>query len=135
ERNNFRQALINYQRQRRSLQNAEDALKFQIRQDIRSLQVAYINYQIAKRNLVLNIQLKDQAFEQIIAPPAGAAGSSGVAQSANAATQTSNLINFQNQVVGTELDLLTTWQQYQLARLTLYRDLGTLPYDEWEAFS
>lgn len=135
ERNNFRQSLINYQRQRRALQNAEDGLKFQIRQDIRSLQVAYINYQIAKRNLVLNIQLKDQAFEQIVAPPAGAAGASGVAQSANAATQTTNLINFQGQVVQSELQLLNTWQQYQLARLTLYRDLGTLPYDEWEAFS
>jgi len=135
ERNNFRQALINYQRQRRALQNAEDTLKYQIRQDIRNMQVAYINYQIAKRNLVLNIQLKDNAFEQIIAPPAGAAGSSGLAQSANAATQTSNLISFQRQVVGTELQLLTTWQQFQLARLTLFRDLGTLPYDEWEAFS
>lgn len=135
ERNNFRQALINYQRQRRALQNAEDTLKFQIRQDIRNMQVAYINYQIAKRNLVLNIQLKDQAFEQIIAPPAGAAGSSGVAQSANAATQTSNLINFQGQVVTNELQLISGWRDYQLARLTLYRDLGTLPYDEWEAFS
>ena len=33
------------------------------------MQVDYINYEITKRNLVLNIRLKDQAFEQIVAPP------------------------------------------------------------------
>ena len=35
------------------------------------MQVAYIKYEIAKRNLVLQIRLKDQAFEQIVAPPGG----------------------------------------------------------------
>ncbi len=36
ERNAFRTALINYQRQRRSLQNSEDNLKVQLRNDLRS---------------------------------------------------------------------------------------------------
>ena len=92
ERNNFRKAIIAYQRQRRLLQNQEDNVKFQLRQDIRSMQVSYINYEIAKKNLVLSIRLRDQAFEQILAPPQGAAGTGGLAQTANAATQTSNLI-------------------------------------------
>ena len=35
--------------------------------------LAYINYEIAKRNFELNVRLKDQSFEQIIAPPAGGA--------------------------------------------------------------
>ncbi|MDG3003493.1 TolC family protein [Paludisphaera mucosa] len=134
ERNNFRQAIINYQRQRRALQNAEDSLKLFLRQDIRGMQVAYINYAIAKQQLELNIRLKDQAFEQIVAPPQATTGNS-LAQSANAATQTSNLIGFQNGLINSETALLTTWQNFQLARLTLYRDIGTLPYDEWEAFS
>ena len=34
------------------------------------MHLAYINYEIAKRNFELNVRLKDQAFEQIIAPPA-----------------------------------------------------------------
>ena len=33
-----------------------------------------------------------------------------------------------------ENNLVQNWLSYQTARLTLYRDLGTLPYDEWEAF-
>ncbi len=71
ERNNFRTALINYQRARRSLMNAEDFLKIQLRQDLRAVHTAYIGYEINKRNYELNVRLKDQAFEQIVAPPAG----------------------------------------------------------------
>ena len=112
----------------------EDFIKNQLRSDIRAMQVNYINYDITKKNLVLNIRLKDQAFEQIIAPPQAATGQ-GLAQSANAATQTTNLINFQQSLFTYEVNLITYYQTYELARLTVYRDIGILPYDEWEAFS
>ena len=69
ERNNFRTALINYQRARRTLMNAEDNLKIQLRNDLRAVHQAYIGYEINKRNYELNVRLKDQAFEQIVAPP------------------------------------------------------------------
>ena len=128
ERNNFRTALINYERQRRTLQNTEDFLKNQLRQEIRQMQLNYQQYQITKRNLVLSIQLKDQAFETIIAPPQPNAGGN------QAALQTTNLIQFQTSVVQNENTLVTLWYQYQLQRLQVYRDLGILPFDEWEAF-
>ena len=103
ERNAFRSALITYQRTRRSLQTAEDNLKVQLRNDLRSVHLAYINYEIAKRNFELNVRLKDQAFEQIVAPPAG--GHEALAQSANAATQTTNLLNFQSNLIGAQFEL------------------------------
>jgi hypothetical protein len=131
ERNNFRQALINYQRARRTLMNIEDFTKYQIRSDVRNLHQQYLNYEIGKRNLVLSVRQKDQAGEQLIAPPAGAAGT---AQVANAATQTNNLTGAQNRILGIQNALVIAWLQYELQRLQLYRDLGTLPYDEWEAF-
>jgi hypothetical protein len=133
ERNAFRTALINYQRTRRSLQTAEDNLKIQLRNDLRAVHVAYINYEISKRNYELSVRLKDQAFEQIVAPPAG--GTQALAQSANAATQTNNLLNFQGRLITSMLSLTNGWQQYQTNRLIVYRDIGILPYDEWEAFS
>ena len=134
ERNNFRTALINYQRARRSLMNAEDNLKIQLRNDLRNVHLAYINYEINKRNYELNVRLKDQAFEQIVAPPAG--GTQSLAQSANAATQTTNLLNFQGSGVSARrLGLINGCETYQTNRLIFYRDIGTLPYDEWEAFS
>ena len=134
ERNAFRQAIIAYEQQRRALMSEEDFIKNQLRSDIRAMQVNYINYDITKRNLVLNIRLKDQAFEQIIAPPQ-AATAQELARTANAATQTTNLINFQNTLFASETALITYYETYELARLTVYRDIGILPYDEWEAFS
>jgi hypothetical protein len=135
ERNAFRQAIIAYEQQRRALMSQEDFIKNQLRADIRAMQVQYIQYQITKANLIVNVRLKDQAFEQIVAPPQAGAGTQGLAQTANAATQTSNLIGFQSRVIASEIALTNSFAAYQLARLTVYRDIGTLPYDEWEAFS
>ncbi len=104
-----------------------------MRNDLRQVQVAYINYEIAKRNFELNVRLKDQAFEQIVAPPA--AGGGGLAQTANAATQTTNLLSFQSAMITAMLALTNGWQIYETQRLIVYRDIGILPYDEWEAFS
>jgi hypothetical protein len=55
-------------------------------------------------------------------------------QSNQAALQTTNLINFQGSLLNLENTLVRSWQLYELQRLQVYRDLGTLPYDEWEAF-
>jgi len=128
ERNNFRAALITYQRQRRALMNAEDSIKLLLRQEIRSMQQFYLNYEIAKGNFILSVRQKDQALEQILAPPAAAGGGS------QAPLQVTNLVGFQNSLVQSENALVTSWYQYQLFRLQVYRDLGTLPIDEWEAF-
>ncbi|HEY2156153.1 MAG TPA: hypothetical protein VGH33_11020, partial [Isosphaeraceae bacterium] len=141
ERNQFRTALINYQRQRRQLMSQEDFQKLQLRNDLRNLQVGYLSYQLAKRNFVLYARQKDQAFENIVAPPQGGAGGAGAAggagnagTNASAAVQTQNLTQAQNALINIENNLVTTWYGYQTSRMILYRDLGTLPYDEWEAF-
>ena len=128
ERNAFRTALINYQRQRRTLQQIEDTVKLNLRNYVRAYHLQYWNYEIARRNFVLLIRQKDQAFEQIIAPPAAGAAAQG-------AVQTNNLISAQTGLINSENQLITAWFNFQLNRLSLYRELGTLPYDEWEAFS
>lgn len=128
ERNSFRSALIGYQRARRALQSQEDTVKVTIRNDVRNMQTSYLQYEIAKRNLVLLIRQKDQAFEQIIAPPQGTSASS------QGAVQTNNLTQAQSSLLNTENQLITLWYNFQTQRLALYRDLGILPYDEWEAF-
>ncbi|MDX2038934.1 MAG: TolC family protein [Isosphaeraceae bacterium] len=128
ERNTFVGQLVAYQRQRRVLMSNEDALKLTIRQDIRALHQQYRFFEIAKRNYVLLVRQKDQSFENIIQPPAGTGSNT------QAATQTLNLIGAQNGVIAQQNALLQNWLQYQIARLQLYRDLGTMPFDEWEAF-
>ncbi len=137
ERNNFMTQLIGYQRQRRALQFQEDFQKLQLRNDVRALQVGYLTYQISKRNFVLFARQKDQAFENIVAPPQGGGGAAAGANAgtnASGAVQTQNLTQAQNSLINLENNLVTQWYQYQQQRLIVYRDLGTLPYDEWEAF-
>jgi hypothetical protein len=128
ERNAFRSALIGYQRARRNLQSQEDTIKVVIRNDIRNMHQYFLFYEIAKRNFVLLIRQKDQAFEQIVAPP------QGTTVSTQGAVQTNNLLSAQSQLLSTENSLITLWYQFQTQRLALYRDLGIMPYDEWEAF-
>jgi hypothetical protein len=131
DRNNFRTQLINFERQRRTLMFAEDAIKFQIRSEIRNLQILAQTYDIQKISYVLNLRQKDQSQEQLIAPPAGAAGAG---QTSQAAVQTQNLINAQGQVLQSQNTVLSTWVNYESQRLVVYRDLGIMPYDEWEAY-
>jgi hypothetical protein len=127
QRNTYRQAWINYQRTRRTLMQLEDQIKFQVRQEIRSLRATYQQYEVGKYRLVLLFRQLDQSQEQLIAPPQpGAAVQS-------AATQTINLTNFLSTVLTQQVLLLTQWYSYQQTRLLLYRDLGLMPIDEWEA--
>src|SRR5262249_18109162 len=96
-----------------------------------NMQQIYLNYEINRRNLVLTIRQKDQAFEQIIAPPAGAAQGT---QQNTAAVQTTNLINFQTQLLNRANTLVIGRQASRTARLSLYRGRGMMPYDDWDAF-
>jgi hypothetical protein len=130
QRNTFRQAQINFRRQQRALQFQEDTIKFQIRQEIRNLILNVEQYEISKRNLFLTLRQKDQTLQQIVAPPQGGAAGTGNQQ----ATQTLNLVNTQSSVLALQNTLILYWVTYQAQRLGLYRDLGILPYDEWEAY-
>ncbi|HEU5117809.1 MAG TPA: hypothetical protein VFT74_14375, partial [Isosphaeraceae bacterium] len=133
ERNQFRSNLIAYQRQRRILMQYEDSIKFTVRSEVRALIQLMETYQIAQQNLILSLRQRDQSLQQIIAPPdAGAAG--GGANVANQATQTLNYIQSINSVVTQLNSLVQQWVSYQSARLALYRDLGIMPFDEWEAY-
>ena len=97
------------------------------------MHLAYINYEIAKRNFELNVRLKDQAFEQIVAPPArGHAGPGPVGQRGDPDHQPAEL---PGQLDRRDARLDQRLASLPDASLIVYRDIGILPYDEWEAFS
>jgi hypothetical protein len=130
ERNNFRLALINYQRQRRVLMQQEDTVKLQVRTEARQLIQFLETYEINKTALLLALRNRDQTLQNIIAPPAEGGGGAGTSQ----ATQTINFITSITQILGQQNSVVQGWVQYQTGRLAFYRDLGILPYDEWEAY-
>jgi hypothetical protein len=129
ERNQYAQQRLLYRRQRASLMQQEDQIKFQVRQEIRALVQQALIYEYAKRNLFYTMRSRDQSIQEIVAPPA----SSGGASTANT-SQTINLIQFTQNVNNQQNSLVSAWVTYQTQRLLLYRDLGIMPYDEWEAY-
>ena len=129
ERNQFATARVNYQRAQRALMQQEDQVKLSIRQLVRSLTQARVQYEIVKLQLELNVRNIDATIERIYAPPQpGGVGADQIAQ-------TNNLLQQQNILLGSQNALIDLWVQYQQSRLALYRDLGTMPYDEWEAYN
>ena len=132
ERNNFRTALITYQRQRRTLMNSEDFTKFQVRQDIRNMQTQYLTYEINRRNLVLTDPPEGPGVRaDHRASGRGRGGDPGQPggdpddqpdQLPEPAADARKHARDELAAVSTRSDL------------TLYRDLGIMPYDEWEAF-
>ncbi|MFO0956674.1 MAG: hypothetical protein U0800_04300 [Isosphaeraceae bacterium] len=132
ERNTFRTALVNYERQRRSLMAAEDTIKFQVRNEIRTMIQNYVSYELLKRNFISTVRAADLSLQQILGPQQAGAGGAGGGGSGG--TQTQLYAQNQSRIVSVQNQILGVWVTYQAQRLILHRDLGTMPYDEWEAF-
>ena len=129
ERNNFQQARINYRRQQRILMALEDTVKLGVRTELRQLIQLAQTYTIQKETLVINLRNKDNAVRLVFAPPS-ANDTAGSQTTAN----TQALVGAQTNILGAQNRLIATWVSYQTQRFALYRDLGIMPYDEWEAY-
>ena len=83
-------------------------------------------YEAAKRSYELAVRLQDQALERLLAPPTAGITSRTPLLKA--------LIEQIAMVMKTQEQLATLWTSFRAERLALYRDLGTLPYDDWQSF-
>jgi hypothetical protein len=88
------------------------------------------SYDIQKQLLVVNLRQKDNTARTIFAPPGAGAGDTSAQNLAN----TQQLAQAQVTILGAQNNLINFWVSYEQFRLALYRDLGTIPYDEWEAY-
>jgi hypothetical protein len=125
ERNEYRTALIAYQRRRRLLQGAEDQVLFEVRTELRALRVLAANYKIQQRAVPVAYSQRDNALETLRVPnPPGQASSAG-----NAAALTQQLLGAQSTVLQNENLLYQFFINYYVSRLQLYRDLELMPLD------
>ncbi len=127
ERNAFVGALITYQRSRRALMQIEDNIKLTIRNAIRDLKTGFQQYELSKASYIAQLIQLDQSFQRYLEPPRGA----GADLAGNTVLQLTGSLNAVNTA---QISLIGNWVGYQTDRLELYRDLGILPYDEWEAY-
>jgi outer membrane protein TolC len=126
ERNQYRAALIGYQRSRRALMAAEDFVVNDVRSTLRTLRVAAENYTIQQRQLELAYLQVDNSSEVFNAPPEAGRGG---ASAGNAAALTRQLLDAQRSLPAAQNQLYTVWINYQISRLNLYRDLERMPLD------
>lgn len=137
ERNDYRIALINYQRQRRELQAAEDFILNDVRADLRQLRVLAENYRIQQRAVEVAFDQVENALDVLQAPPTpdagggqpGRAAAQTQQQAASAAALTQQLLNAQTSLVNAQNALYSVWVNYLIARMTFYRDIEQLPLD------
>ena len=108
-----------------------DALELRIRKLARGLILTHRNFTVQSRLLELAVREVDQWSEQLMNPPAG--GTAALAQAVNVTMQILGVLQAQTRLYGGRTELVSQWLQFKQQSLELYRELGTLPYDNWEA--
>lgn len=125
ERNQYRAALIGYQRQRRLLMAFEDNILTETRQDLRQARQTAETYKLTQRSVELAFAQVDNARATLLAPPDPRASETA----GGPAALTEQLLNAQDGLVQAQNTLFTAWINYLTARMELYLDLDLLPID------
>lgn len=124
ERNNYRQALINYQQTRREFYQFEDAIKRNLREIKRNIDRNKVRIELDRRSVqtsIENVELRRYELEEPVAP--GAQNRLAT----NAAESLSNAIRSLN---NTQNSFLRSWVEYEVLRRNLDYDMGTMLLDE-----
>lgn len=129
ERNVYRAALINYQRERREYMLAEDRVKQQIRNAWRQLFVLRQNLETARRAVRIAALQYDSAVMQSNAPVSGTSLTSS-SSSRGSGLAGNNLLNALNAILNAQNNLVQTYTNYERNRLNIYRDMGIMEIGE-----
>ncbi len=111
----------------RAAADGDVARELRVRRRIRHLLEMRLGYERAKRGYELAIRLSDQAFERLVHPPSPQAISLRT-------PAVQGLVGDMERIREAEDRLVALWTSFRTERLELYRDLGTMPYGNWDAF-
>ncbi len=138
ERNNFRQAILDYQQVRRQQIRYEDGIKLSIRQLLRQLELDERNLETQRRAVIIAIRRVDQTRLSLSQPPPpppppSADGSIPIVDPAAgqlAPTATLNLIYAFNDLRSSQDALTSIWINYYATRASLAYQMGVMDLDE-----
>jgi outer membrane protein TolC len=127
ERNNYRQSLIDYERDRRDFIQYIDGVHRSLRQTLRDLEQLRLNLEIQRRAVAISIRRVDLTQEDLNKPvpppePGQPAAQLGPTASLNLLTALSDLRNTQN-------NFMSVWLNYYATRMRLVRDMGIMMLD------
>ena len=132
QRNNYRASQIAFQRQRRTLQEAEDLAVEAVNIELTNLRQFAEQYKIQQRQLKLAYLTIDSSLESLQAPIAPAAPFPGAARTVadGPAALTQQLLTAQRSLPTAQNALLLVYISYLDQRMQLYRDLELMPLDQ-----
>lgn len=119
ERNAYRSAQIGYQQQRRGYMAAEDSIVNEIRADLRGLTQNRFNFQTTRQQLIAAARQVDQSRERV-----------KNAQGGSDSSVTQDLLNSLTGLQNARNGLISSWINYEVARIGLFIDLELLLLDE-----
>jgi len=131
ERNNFRQAILDYQQVRRQQIQYEDRIKLSLRQSLRQLELDKRNLETQRRAMIIAIRRVDQtrlSLNQPAPPPPlpGPNGTVDVSAGQLSPTATINLIFAFNDMRSTQDAFTSIWVNYFATRAALAQQLGVM---------
>lgn len=128
ERNNYRQALIDYQSSRRQYIQFTDGVNSGLRATLRSLEQLRLNLEIQRRAVVIAIRRVDATQQELEEPlPVPVPGQPAPQRGA---TTAQNLLSALEDLRNTQNNFMSVWLNYYATRMALMRDLGVMELDE-----
>ncbi len=128
ERNNYRQALIEYQQSRRQFYQFEDEVSRNLRLILRNIDRNKVLFELNRQSIQVNIDAVELSRARLVQPPRpGAASSFSDTTASDLSQAITGLNNVQNQYV-------EAWVQYEILRRSLDFDMGTMtldPFGRW----
>ncbi len=123
ERNIYRQALIEYQQARRDFYRFRDGINLSLRNTLRNLSLNELNLELRRAAVLVAISQVDLTSIRLARPPQpGVESQLGDTTARDLIDAQASLLNVQNQ-------FLSVWLDYQVRRLRLDFDLGTMRLD------
>lgn len=124
ERNEYRRALISYDRARRSYYNYVDNVHLQVRSMIRSIELAQMDFELTRDSVLTAIQRVHQSQLALTKPPSGASKIGTI--SSNAAM---DLVDSLTALLSAQNSIMQTWLQYKSKKMNLLLILGIFDID------
>lgn len=128
ERNNYRQSLIDYQRNRRNFIQSHDSLHLGLRGLLRQIEQLRLDLEIQRRAVTIAIRRVDMTRAAFYAPVRPPQPGQRPAQFGPTAAQ--NLLTALAALRNTQNNLMGVWLNYYAARMRLARELGTMKLDQ-----
>ncbi len=131
ERNNYRQALIEYNQARRSYYTFVDRVNQSLRGTLRTIELNQVNFELRRSAVHTALTQVDLARKQLLAPlRPNTDGPIGVPAAPSAGSQTGDLgrdlVTALADLTQVQNDFLSVWLNYRVLRMSLDLDLGTM---------